>query len=73
MAATTGFGRVSTRLTISCPSKLSRSASVWVVSAVNSSMSAPAMKLSGLPEISTTARIAVVVPQPDQQRLELRP
>jgi hypothetical protein len=52
------LGSVSIRLTISCPSKLSRSASAWVVSAVNSSMSAPAMKVSGLPEMSTTPRMS---------------
>ena len=34
-------------------------------------MSAPAMKLSGLPEMSTAARMAVVVPQADEQRFEL--
>ena len=34
-------------------------------------MSAPAMKLSGLPEMSTTARIVGIVAEPDEQRLEL--
>ena len=34
-------------------------------------MSAPAMKVSGLPEISTDGPDVLVVPEPDQQRLEL--
>jgi hypothetical protein len=58
MAATIGLWKVSTRLTVSWPWKLSRSAASWLVSAVNSSISAPAMKLSALPEMSTIARIA---------------
>src|SRR4051794_21595098 len=57
MAATIGLWEVSTRLTVSCPSKLRRSAASWLVRAVNSSISAPAMKLSGFPEMRTTPRV----------------
>ena len=55
IAATIGLPR-SRRSIIACPSRDRRSASVAVRSATSSSMSAPAMKLSGLPLIITTAR-----------------
>src|SRR5687767_12482498 len=56
MAATTGTRMRSSRLIISWPSRLSRSASAAVSSSRNSSMSAPATQMSFLP-LSRTAEV----------------
>jgi hypothetical protein len=55
MAATTGKRICSRRLKAAWPSRESRSASCAVVTAASILMSAPAMKLSGLPLMSTAA------------------
>jgi hypothetical protein len=56
IAATTGRGKSSTSIISSCPFRLSASASTRFWSLTNSSMSAPAMNVSALPEMNTTAR-----------------
>src|SRR5260370_891904 len=55
MPTAMGLPRSATRLISSCPSAESRSASAALVRETNSSMSAPAMKLSALPENRATA------------------
>ena len=58
MPTATGFGKRAMRSIISCPSAASRSASAALPIVTNSSMSAPAMKFSGLPENTAIARTA---------------